>query len=44
MITLHNLHFYLNLLAEARRRIEDGSFNPWRREFVANYRAHNATD
>jgi queuine tRNA-ribosyltransferase len=44
MITLHNLHFYLNLLAEARKRIEDGSFNPWRRDFVANYRAHNAPE
>ena len=42
MITLHNLHFYLNLLAEARTRIEAGTFDPWRRQFVTDYRAHNA--
>jgi len=42
MITLHNLHFYLNLMAEARTRIEAGTFDPWRREFVAGYRVHNA--
>jgi queuine tRNA-ribosyltransferase len=42
MISLHNLHFYLNLMAEARARIEAGTFDPWRREFVANYRVHNA--
>lgn len=42
MITLHNLHFYLNLMAEARRQIEAGTFGLWRREFVSGYRAHNA--
>jgi queuine tRNA-ribosyltransferase len=42
MISLHNLHFYLNLMAEARSRIEAGTFDSWRREFVANYRVHNA--
>jgi queuine tRNA-ribosyltransferase len=42
LITLHNLHFYLDLMAQARARLEAGSFDPWRREFVANYRAHNA--
>jgi queuine tRNA-ribosyltransferase len=41
LITLHNLHFYLNLLGEARRRIEEGTFDPWRRQYVAEYRAHN---
>jgi queuine tRNA-ribosyltransferase len=27
---------------EARARIEAGTFDPWRREFVAGYRVHNA--
>jgi queuine tRNA-ribosyltransferase len=43
LITLHNLHFYLSLMAEARQRIEAGTFNSWRKVFVAEYRAHNAT-
>ena len=30
--------------AEARRRIEAGTFDPWRRQFVAEYRAHNAAE
>jgi len=40
LITLHNLHFYLNLLGEARRRLEAGIFDGWRRQFVAEYRAN----
>jgi queuine tRNA-ribosyltransferase len=44
MITLHNLHFYLQLMADARNRIESGTFDPWRRGFVAEYRAHNAPE
>jgi len=42
LVTLHNLHFYLDLLRQARERIEAGTFDAWRREFVAGYRAHNA--
>jgi queuine tRNA-ribosyltransferase len=30
--TLHNLHFYLSLMAEARRAIEEGRFEAFRRE------------
>jgi queuine tRNA-ribosyltransferase len=32
--TLHNLAFYLWLVNEARRRILDGSFLPWKNEMV----------
>jgi len=39
LVTLHNLHFYLNLMAEARKAIEQNRFDGFRREFVANYRA-----
>jgi queuine tRNA-ribosyltransferase len=42
LITLHNLHFYLDLMRQARERIAAGTFDPWRREFVAGYRVHQA--
>ncbi len=38
LISLHNLHFYLNLMAQMRAAIEAGSFAAFRREFVAGYR------
>lgn len=38
LISLHNLHFYLNLLRTARQAILDGSFAAFRREFVGGYR------
>ena len=44
LITLHNLHFYLNVMAQARAHIEAGTFAEFRREFVGNYRAHNQPD
>ena len=42
LITLHNLHFYLNLMAHVRAHLDAGTFAEFRREFVRNYRAHNA--
>ena len=38
LITLHNLHFYLELMNRARQAIENGAFAEFRREFVANYK------
>jgi queuine tRNA-ribosyltransferase len=38
LITLHNLHFYLNLMKQARRAIEGGAFDDFRKTFVAGYR------
>ncbi len=32
--TLHNLHFYLNLMDEMRHAIEDGRFEAWREAFA----------
>ncbi|MEO5753726.1 MAG: tRNA guanosine(34) transglycosylase Tgt [Chthoniobacterales bacterium] len=37
LVTLHNLHFYLHLMERARAEIEAGTFNAFRREFVADY-------
>jgi queuine tRNA-ribosyltransferase len=38
LITLHNLHFYLDLMTRARAAIENGSFNSFRKMFVADYK------
>ena len=35
--TLHNLHFYLSLMAEARSAIEAGRFEAFRRERLAAF-------
>ena len=40
LITLHNLHFYLELMGKARTAIEGNIFDNFRRNFVANYRRH----
>jgi queuine tRNA-ribosyltransferase len=40
LITLHNLHFYLDLMRQARATIDNGTFDEFRREFVSNYETH----
>jgi queuine tRNA-ribosyltransferase len=42
LITLHNLHFYLNLMSQARTEIEGGTFNQFRNGFVAEYKTRIA--
>lgn len=37
LLTIHNLHFYLNLMAEARRRIEGGDFSSWSARWIDRY-------
>lgn len=32
--SLHNLHFYLELVGTARRKIEEGTFSEWKNEIV----------
>jgi queuine tRNA-ribosyltransferase len=41
LITLHNLHFYLNLMNQARTEIEGGTFNQFRDAFVAEYKTRD---
>jgi queuine tRNA-ribosyltransferase len=41
LVTLHNLHFYLNLMSRAREEIEGGTFNPFRKAFVAEYKTRD---
>ena len=42
LITLHNLHFYLNLMSRARAEIESGTFDRFRKAFVAEYKTRDA--
>jgi len=42
LITLHNLHSYLNLLKQARAEIEKGTFDQFRKAFVAEYKTRDA--
>jgi queuine tRNA-ribosyltransferase len=44
LITLHNLHFYLNLMKRARSEIEDGTFDHFLKAFVAEYKPRDATE
>jgi queuine tRNA-ribosyltransferase len=41
LITLHNLHFYLNLMNQARAEIEKGTFAQFRKTFVAGYKTRD---
>ena len=42
LITLHNLHFYLGLMRQAREKIDKGAFDQFRNEFVSNYETRDA--
>ncbi|MBO0696239.1 MAG: tRNA guanosine(34) transglycosylase Tgt, partial [Verrucomicrobia bacterium] len=42
LITLHNLHFYLNLMLQTRIEIEQGTFDQFRKAFVAEYKTRDA--
>lgn len=42
LITLHNLHLYLDLMRQAQERIENGTFEEFRKRFVSNYRTRDA--
>jgi queuine tRNA-ribosyltransferase len=39
LLTLHNLHFYLDLMAQARAHIEAGNFAPWHQAWIERYEA-----
>lgn len=41
LVTLHNLHFYLELMRRARSAIETATFESFRRDFVVGYRSQN---
>ena len=37
LITIHNLHFYLNLTRRIRTALENETFEEFRQRFIANY-------
>ncbi|MDQ8197541.1 tRNA guanosine(34) transglycosylase Tgt [Pelagicoccus enzymogenes] len=39
LLTLHNLHFYLDLMEQARARIEAGDFSRWSASWIERYEA-----
>src|SRR3954467_13845819 len=39
LITLHNVHFYLDLVAQARTHIEAGDFAAWSKAWIERYEA-----
>jgi queuine tRNA-ribosyltransferase len=41
LISLHNLHFYLDLMRQARAAIENESFDQFRKGFAENYRTRD---
>lgn len=41
LVTLHNLHFYLQLMREVRTRIANGSFDEFRGQFISEYKKHD---
>jgi len=41
LITLHNLHFYLDLMRQAREQIENQKFDDFRKSFVSKYKTRD---
>src|SRR5438067_4786023 len=41
LITLHNLHFYLDLMRQARTEIERGTFDQFRKGFLMEYKVRD---
>jgi queuine tRNA-ribosyltransferase len=39
LLTIHNLHFYLDLMAQARAHLEAGDYAPWHRAWITRYEA-----
>jgi queuine tRNA-ribosyltransferase len=42
LLTIHNLHFYLDLVGQARTHIEAGDYGPWHRGWIERYEAGEA--
>ena len=39
LLSIHNLHFYLDLMTQARARLDAGDFTPWARAWCERYEA-----
>ena len=43
LISLHNVHFYLDLVAQAREHITAGDYAMWHRTWIERYEAGEPT-
>lgn len=43
LLSLHNVRFLVRLMDAARSHIQDGTFDPWQREWINRYRARGAS-
>jgi queuine tRNA-ribosyltransferase len=39
LLTIHNLHFFLDLMAQARAHLEAGDYGAWHRGWIERYEA-----
>jgi queuine tRNA-ribosyltransferase len=37
LLTIHNLHFFIDLMGQARNHIEGGDFGPWHESWIRRY-------
>lgn len=42
LLSIHNIHFFQDLMRQAREHIEAGDYTPWAREWIARYEAGEA--
>lgn len=43
LLSLHNVHFLVRLMRDARDTIRDGTFDAWSREWLARYHSRSST-
>ncbi|MGB0372962.1 MAG: tRNA guanosine(34) transglycosylase Tgt [Opitutales bacterium] len=43
LLTLHNLHFYLDLMRQAREHIEAGDYATWHKEWIERFESGDGT-
>ena len=44
LVSLHNLHFYINLMREIRVSLDEGTFRSWSEKFLATYQTKEEKD
>jgi queuine tRNA-ribosyltransferase len=44
LVSLHNLHFYLDLMRQARLALSEGRFGTWSGEFLNNYKPRDLNE
>ena len=42
LLSLHNLHFYLDLMRQAREHLDEGDYDNWSRQWVDRYESNDA--